>query len=377
MNSLKLKQIPVIDLSESNPTRCQFKYLNQAAILRPFSNPANLNYNPSPKGKKEARQAIQFYYRKKGIHVDLDRILLTASTSEAYTYIFRLLANSKERILVPKPSYPLFQFIVDLNDVTLDSYPLDHQENRWEINFKYLTDHIFDDTKAMIVVHPNNPTGSFIKKVESDKLIQIAKLKSLALISDEVFSDYAFENDSERITSFAGVSDILTFSLGGISKSLGLPQMKLSWVVVNGPEKLVKEAMNRLEIISDTFLSVNTPSQEALPIWFDMINEIQSEIKERIKTNLDWIIQITSNENRVKCFQPEGGWYVILKLLDQKNEEEWALEFLQKDRVFVHPGYFFDMEEELCFVISLLLPPDQFQEGCQRIFDRVKKIQNS
>ena len=371
LKSLKQKGESVIDLSQSNPTQCNFKYLTELDLLTPLARLANLDYQPSPNGKKEARQAIQTYYRQKGIHVDPERIFLTASTSEAYTHIFRLLTNPQDRILIPRPSYPLFHFIADLNDVALDPYSLRYEQNQWRLPINELTSSLHSNTKAVIVVHPNNPTGSFLKISEAAELIQVAKSKSLALISDEVFSDYGFENDSQRKSSFADTKEVLTFTLGGISKSLGLPQMKLSWIIVSGPEKVASEALERLEIIADTYLSVNTPAQEALTDWFGLQKQIQKEIKDRIHQNKTWLEQKIQGQSRIVYLKSEGGWYGILKLPNSKTEEEWILEFLEKDHVLVHPGYFFDFEEETYIVLSLLPECTQFQDGVNRILSRM------
>lgn len=370
LKSLKGQGVQVIDLSESNPTRCNFNYLSDLSLLKPLSHPNNLKYDPSPQGKKEARRAIQSYYQNKHIEVDSERIFLTASTSETYNYIFRLLVDPKDHILIPKPSYPLFHFIADLNDIELDHYQIHYENERWQINFKEIQN-THSNTKAVVLVHPNNPTGSFVKINEAQELIKIAKSKSLSLISDEVFLDYSFGHNSKRSTSFANTQEVLTFTLGGISKCLGLPQMKLSWMVISGPKAIVDQAIQRLEVIADTFLSVNTPSQEALPHWFSYQTQIQNEIKERIRSNQSWLKKQLPGSG-VTCLNSEGGWYAILKLPDFKGEEEWVLEFLEEDHVFVHPGYFFDFDEETYVVLSLLPECSQFQEGCNRLLNRVK-----
>lgn len=372
LKALKRQDASVIDLTESNPTRCNFKYLTDLDLLKPLSDVSNMNYHPSPKGKKEARQVIQSHYQEKGIPVEIERIFLTAGTSEAYHYMFRLLANAGDKILAPRPSYPLFQFIADLNDVELDSYRMKYENKLWRPDFSSVQIH--PDTKAIILVHPNNPTGSFLKTDEAEQLIRLAKSHSLALISDEVFSDYAFEANPNRVNSFSNTKDLLTFTLGGISKSLGLPQMKLSWIVLNGPEKTAREACERLELIADTYLSVNTPVQEALSFWFSQKLKIQNEIKERIAANRSWLANRTCSESSVSCLKTEGGWYAVLKLPDSKNEEEWALEFLERNLVYVHPGYFFDFEEGNYIVVSLLPESAQFQKGCERILNRINKV---
>lgn len=368
--SLKDQGVTIIDLSESNPTRCNFNYLTDLELLKLLSHPNNLKYNPLPQGKKEARQAIQSYYRNKQIQVDAERIFLTSSTSEAYNHIFRLITNPNDRMLIPKPSYPLFHFIADLNNIELDHYSIHYENGRWQINFKKIQN-THPQMKAVILVHPNNPTGSFVKANEARELIKIAKSKSLVLISDEVFLDYSFDHNSERFTSFANTQEVLTFTLGGISKCLGLPQMKLSWIVISGPEAIVSQAIQRLEVIADTYLSVNTSSQESLAHWFSYQNQIQNEIKQRISANQSWLAKQLSR-SEVSCLNSEGGWYAILKLPDFKSEEEWALEFLEKDHIFIHPGYFFDFDDEAFAVLSLLPDSSQFQEGCNRLLKRIR-----
>ncbi len=371
LKSLKRERVSILDLTESNPTHCHFKYLD-ANLLSPLSSSANLAYEPSPNGKQEARQAIQKYYAEKGIQIDEAQIFLTASTSEAYSHLFRLLTNAGEKILIPKPSYPLFHFIADLNDTQLDHYSLNYQNNRWQVDSDQLLGSVTSVHKAMIAVHPNNPTGSFLKTGEAKKLIKLASEKSLAIISDEVFSDYGFAEDPERWKSFADTKEVLSFTLGGISKCLGLPQMKISWIIVNGPKGLMNHAMERLEMILDTYLSVGTPSQAAIPYWFSQRNKIQSEIRERIVKNYASLEKIFLNSG-VSCLKIEGGWYGILKLPDFKTEEEIVLELLEKDHVLVHPGYFFDCEEGIYLVLSLLPESNSFQEGCERILQRLKQ----
>ena len=374
--TLKLKQaikrgFSLINLTESNPTCCQFQYLKKA-LLAPLNDSKNLCYRPSPKGLAEARAAVSAYYRKKGISVHPEQIILTASTSEAYSLIFRLITNPGDRVLVPQPSYPLFSFLSDLNDITADHYPIRY-DAKWQIDRSSLTQQCEPKTKAIILVHPNNPTGSFVKKGEFEKIIETAQKRSIAIISDEVFSDFAFSEDATKLKSCAECNDALTFTLGGISKSLGLPQMKLAWMIANGPKKVVREALARLEVISDTYLSTSTPIQNALGQWFKVKESIQKEILARLNKNLAFLRGETKL-SAVDLLHAEGGWYAVLRLPRIKSEEEWVLEFLEKDRVMVHPGYFFDFENEAYIILSLLPPPEIFGEGVVRILNRVSKL---
>ncbi len=370
LKTLRESGVQIFDLSESNPTRCQFEYLN-SMLLSPLLNPKNLSYEPNPKGTLEARRVIQNYYQEKNIHVDPEQIFITSSTSEAYSLLFRLFVNPSEHVLIPHPSYPLFDFLADLNDIQLDSYRLAY-DGVWHIDLESLRMACDSKTKAIVLVHPNNPTGSFVKKKELDEIAKLAYEKSIILISDEVFSDYSFLEDSERAPSFAVNQDALTFTLGGISKSLGLPQMKLGWIVATGLKELLRSSCERLEVVLDTYLSVNTPVQNALPSWFSMKKIIQNEIRNRIKKNLAFLTSRLFNSHPANCLKTEGGWYATLRIPKTLSEEEWVLEVLEKDHVYLHPGYFFDFEDEAYIIISLLPSPEIFNEAVSRILARIK-----
>ncbi|MBI5415716.1 MAG: pyridoxal phosphate-dependent aminotransferase, partial [Candidatus Omnitrophica bacterium] len=258
LDQLKKANISFIDLTESNPTRCGFGYPS-GRILRPLASDKNLRYEPQPQGSLEAREAVSRYYREQGHEVAVERIFLTASTSEAYSCLFRLLVDAGQEVLFPRPSYPLFQFLGDLNDVALNYYPLAYTDH-WHIDFAQMEGCIQPATKAVVLVNPNNPTGSFIKKDELSALNRICRAKNIPVISDEVFADFAFPGSKDAV-SLVNNDAVLTFVLGGLSKTLALPQMKLSWIIVSGPEELAQEACQRLEVIADTYLSVNTPVQ--------------------------------------------------------------------------------------------------------------------
>lgn len=368
LSKLRSANVDVIDLTESNPTRCGFDYPAEE-ILKPLAAKVNLRYEPQPQGHPEVRAVIAHYYQTKGFEVPAENIFLTASTSEAYSYLFRLLVNPQERILFPQPSYPLFQFLGDLNDVRLDFYPFVYQKE-WRIDSKNLKKLIRSDTKAIVLVNPNNPTGSFIKKDEQDMLNALCQQKNIPIICDEVFWDFAFDKSKHR-TSFAGNKHVLTFTLGGLSKTLALPQMKLSWIILSGPPGAAALARERLEMIADTYLSVNTPVQNALERWFSLREQIQGQIKERLQDNLDFLVQEISPAS-CSLLAPEGGWYAVLKIPGPKGEEELVLKLLREDHVFVHPGYFFDFpEEETHLVLSLLPLSVIFQKGVRRILKRI------
>ena len=360
----------ILDLTESNPTRCGFAFPSPK-IQKALLSPKNIFYEPSPQGLLRARERVALYYKKNGFHVSPAQIFLTASTSEAYAFLFRLLLEPGEAVLVPRPSYPLFQFLAEINDVEIKNYPL-HYDGSWQIDFDALKNAVTSKTKSLILVNPNNPTGSYVKKEELSKINRLAEEKRLALIADEVFWDYRIKA-GVPVAGFAQNSEVLTFTLNGISKILALPQMKIGWIVVSGPAKEVKAALERLEIIADTYLSVNTPAQNALSSWLLFKNGIQNEITGRLKKNYSTLKTLIQKSKTCEALSLEGGWYAVLRLPRIHSDEEWAIDFLEKDRVFVHPGYFFDFEKEGYIVISLLPRPRDFEEGMRRLLQRVNK----
>ncbi len=378
VDSLKRQHVPLIDLTESNPTRCGFRYLN-GQILKSFREKKNLAYHPDARGLLKTRAAVaQTYTRGQSIPTALtpkfinpNQIILTASTSEAYSFLFRLLANPGDEIVCPRPSYPLFHFLARLNDVRLRHYSL-VDNGGWEIDMESLKHACGPGTKAILLVNPNNPTGSYVKPRELAEILKFAKTRKIALISDEVFSDFYFHGEKKSVTSLASAKPYLGFTLNGISKSIGLPQMKLAWIIASGEKQVLNSALERLEIIADTYLSVNTPAQNALPAWFKSKNKIQSEIKTRLNENRNFL-QKALQDHACSLLKSEGGWYAVLRLPEIKTEEEWCLAFLKRDHVFVHPGYFFDFEREAYIVVSLLTPEKIFRKGIGKILRRIKQ----
>ena len=368
LEQFKKANVPIIDLTESNPTRCGFAYPFQE-ILLPLAFDKNLCYEPQPQGSLEAREAVARYYKQQGRDVPVERIFLTASTSEAYSYLFRLLVDAGQEVLFPRPSYPLFQFLGDLNDVALNYYPLVFT-GHWHMDFPQLEGCIHPATKAVVLVNPNNPTGSFIKNDELSILNRICRAKNVPIICDEVFADFAFPGSKDAV-SLAGNDAVLTFVLGGLSKTLALPQMKLSWIIVSGPEELANAACQRLEMIADTYLSVNTPVQNAVAGWLSSKDEFQGPVKQRTLDNLRFLEQAVKT-TKCQLLKPEGGWYAVIRVpLTKISEEEFILQLLGNNHVFAHPGYFFDFNQEGFLVLSLLPPSDIFKEGIQRIFRRI------
>ncbi|HOY09592.1 MAG TPA: pyridoxal phosphate-dependent aminotransferase [Candidatus Omnitrophota bacterium] len=353
----------ILDLTESNPTRCGFDVAGEK-LLGPLSVPANLSYQPCSQGLRTAREALCRSFLQRGVKVAPENIFLTASTSEAYSFVFRLLANPGETVLFPQPSYPLFQFLADILDVRLEPYPLRYDGKHWNMDLDILSRKASSAARAIVCVNPNNPTGNYVRKDQLHLLDDVCRCFDMALISDEVFYDYCFETAGRA--SLLGHPRTLTFTLGGLSKDLGLPQMKLSWIVLSGPEDQVREARRRLDVIADTYLSVNTPVQNALEAWLTLKPDIQRQITERIVSNRAYL-EASAQAAGLGIYPAEGGWYGVLQLPPGKSEEEWVLTLLERGHVLAHPGYFFDFEEEPVLVISFLPLPDHFRVGVDRI----------
>ena len=358
---------PVLDLTESNPTRVGLAY-PQAEILAALADATTLRYRPSPRGLDSARAAVAAYYRDRGTQIPDRSVLLTSSTSEAYAYLFKLLANPGDEILSPRPSYPLFEFLAGLESVRIRQYPLRY-DGVWHVDFDALEQAITPRTRGIVVVNPNNPTGSFLKRAELDRLDTLAVERGLAVLSDEVFRDYAFNEDTDRVSTLTGelLSDrprALTFSMSGLSKIAGLPQMKLGWIVASGPNR--DQVMDALELIADTYLSVSTPVQVALPRLLALSGGILEQIRERTASNLALLREAVHNSTAT-LLRAEGGWYAVLQMPRIRTEEEWTLKLLDEYGVLVQPGFFFDFESEAFLVLSLLPEPATFAEGVARL----------
>ena len=352
----------ILDLTESNPTRAGLAYPG-SELLAALTDLRALQYDPDPRGLLAAREAVAEYYAQRGVDVPVSRILLTASTSEAYSYLFKLLADPGDEILVPRPSYPLFDYLAAMESVRVIQYPLGY-DGVWHIDFNALASAITPRTRAIVAVNPNNPTGSYLKRMEWERL----QTFGLPILSDEVFSDFAFASDANRVTTLTGSSSTLTFAMSGLSKIAGLPQMKLGWIVAGGPDHAT--ALAGLEWIADTFLSVATPVQWALPRILAASAAVQEQIRRQTRVNLDHLIERTSAPGSpCRCLHAEGGWYAILEVPRIRTEEEWALGLLADSDVLVQPGFFYDFEGEAFLVLSLLTPPAVFAEGLRRILD--------
>jgi aspartate/methionine/tyrosine aminotransferase len=359
----------ILDLTVSNPTEAGI-HLDPEVVLGALVNPEAMRYDPQPRGLLEARKAVCHYYRESHEVFDFspDRLILTTSTSEAYTYVFRLLCNPGDEILVPKPSYPLFEFLAGLADVKVVPYPLIY-DHGWQIDFNSLYKAATAQTRAVIVVHPNNPTGSYVSTDETSGLNTLCRDYNLALIVDEVFLDYA--HDGAPRPSFVTNTTALTFTLSGVSKISALPQMKLAWLATSGPQELVDEAGARLEIIADTYLSMNTPVQLAAPVLLEQRKQVQPVLLDRLRVNLAELDGQLVRHPSCARLQVEGGWCSILRVPALGSDEDLAIDLVRKVGVVVHPGHFYDFSSEGHLVLSLITEPDKFSEGVARILQVV------
>ena len=351
---------PLIDLTESNPTRAGFEYPDY--LLSSLGDPRGLKYEPAPFGLIAARQAVAREYARRGLTVSPERIALTASTSEAYSLLFKLLTDPGDEVLAPRPSYPLFDHLAPLDGVVLRSYDLEYH-NGWHIDTSSVERALSARTRAVLVVSPNNPTGSFVSRQELKWLEGLCAEHGIALIADEVFADYQVRPgacvDAGRVLE---AGQALTFSLGGLSKSVGLPQIKLGWIAAAGPDDLVGDALSRLELICDTYLSVSTPVQAAAAELLSRAAVVRKQIQTRIAANYRTLADRIAGVPSCSLLVADGGWSAILRVPSIEAEEDLVVG-LVNEGVLVHPGYFFDLPRESFLVVGLLPPEDQFAEG--------------
>ena len=351
--------LPVADLTASNPTRCGFEY--DPGLLAALTDQRALDYDPQPLGLQRARESVCRYYADHGVQVEPGCVVLTTSTSEAYSFLFKLLCDPGDEIVVPQPGYPLFDFLAVLDDVRVTPAPLVY-DHGWQMEPEGFRRAVTAKTKAVVLVHPNNPTGHFTKQWEAEELARICRERGIALIVDEVFLDYGF---GEQAASFAaGLEGADVYVVSGLSKIAGLPQMKAAWIVATGPD--ANSAMARLEVIADTFLSMNAPVQGAIPAWIAGRERIQRQIRERVSANLAELDRQLEEVDVVRRLEAEGGWYAVLRVPAVRTDEEAVLELLQRG-VWVHPGYFFGMESAGWLVVSLLGPIEEFKTGVNRL----------
>jgi aspartate/methionine/tyrosine aminotransferase len=353
----------LFDLSASNPTECGFNY-NWQAISKSLAHVAALLYEPNPRGLIAARRAIATYHGAFGKKVALEDIFLTTGTSEAYGFVFRLLCNLGDEILVPEPSYPLLNFLADIHDVKLVRYPLLY-DHGWQIDFHALEQMITPRSRGVVVVNPNNPTGHFINANDVKRLNEVCSPHRMAIIADEVFLDFALA--AKRPPSFAANSDALTFTMSGLSKICGLPQMKASWLIIGGPKELRSEALARMEVIADTYLSMNTPVQLAIPALLKQRRGFQKQVMARVRRNLKELDRQLDGERACERLEVEGGWNAVLRVPAIRSDEDIAIRLLSEKNVYVHPGHFYDFPGDGFMVVSLIAPEKEFAEGIKRV----------
>lgn len=356
----------ILDVTESNPTRVGLPY--PPDLLAPLGDASSLAYDPQPFGLASARGAVAADFARRGVEVSLDRICLAASTSEAYAWLFKLLCDPGDRVLVPRPSYPLFEHLTALECVEASPYELE-ADGHWRIDVETVARQIDDRTKAVLVVSPNNPTGSVLHQDELDALADACARHGTALIGDEVFSDYRLDGQPVA-PSVVQQSQTLSFALGGLSKSVGLPQLKLAWIALAGPEPLVTRALAGLEIVADTFLSVSTPVQVALPALLERGGAVREAIRARTARNLQALAVAVAATPSITLHPPAGGWCAVLQVPAVRSEDALVLDLVEEDGVLVHPGYFFDFPREAVIVISLLPAPDTFDVAVGRVLAR-------
>ena len=353
--------LPIADLTASNPTRCGFAYPRD--LLEALADPRALDYDPQPRGNRQAREAVCRYYADHGAVVRPEQVVLTTSTSEAYSFLFRLLCDPGSEILVAQPGYPLFDFLAVLDDVALKAAPLIY-DHGWQIDAEGFRETITPATRAIVLVHPNNPTGHFTKPREAEELARLCREFDLSLIVDEVFLDYGLQDPGRSFA--AGVDGVPVFVVSGLSKIAGLPQMKAAWIMATGPEQA--QALDRIEVIADTFLSMNAPVQCALPKWLDGRAAIQGQIRERVAANLVALDCQLREVPEVSRLEVEGGWYAVLRIPALQPDEQTVLALLELG-VWVHPGYFFGMAESGWLVVSLLAESGEFSTGVTQLVD--------
>jgi aspartate/methionine/tyrosine aminotransferase len=354
---------PIADLTASNPTRCGFAY--DPALLAALADARALDYDPQPRGLLSARQAVCAYYAAHGVTLQPEQVVLTTSTSEAYSFLFRLLCDAGSEILVAQPGYPLFDFLAVLDDVKLKPAPLVYNHG-WQIDAEGFRRAVTPRTRAIVLVHPNNPTGHFTKSWEAAELARLCRELNLALIVDEVFLDYGFSGAGKSFAS--GMDGVPVFVVSGLSKIAGLPQMKAAWIVAAGPQAAT--ALDRLEVIADTFLSMNAPVQHALPAWLEGREAIQQQIHARVASNLAELDRQLARLPEVSRLEVEGGWYAVLRIPALRPDEQTVLALLERG-VWVHPGYFFGMADSGWLVVSLLGPEEEFSRGVAGLVDNL------
>jgi alanine-synthesizing transaminase len=367
----------LLDLTASNPTTIGLQY-REEELLRALANPEALRYEPKSKGLPAARAAIAGYYAEHGVMISPDDLILTTSTSEAYSFVFRMLCDPGDAVLVPTPSYPLFDFLAEIQDVKLFPYELVY-DHGWQIEPTSLFAAVDRaqtagaTCRAVLAVHPNNPTGSFLQARELQLLNDTCAMNDMAIVADEVFLDYGL--GTQPPLTCAANEEALTFTLSGLSKISGLPQMKVAWIAVSGPPSLKQDALARLEVIADTYLSMNAPVQLALPALLDERYNIQPQLMQRVRANLAEFDSQLAAQKLCHRLEVEGGWYAIVRVPARGSDEELAIALLREKNVLVQPGHFYDFVADGYLVVSLITPATEFAEGMKRLLELINTAQ--
>jgi aspartate/methionine/tyrosine aminotransferase len=368
---LRAAGTPLVDLTVTNPTLAGLRASSDVLAL--LADPDATIYRPEPLGTAEARESVAKTYTSAGWSVLEERVLLTASTSEAYSYLFKLLCNPGDEVLAPEPSYPLFDHLAALDSVTLRPYVL-RPPGAWSIDRPSLQEAIGSRTRAVLVVSPNNPTGSLLAPDDRDWLIELASAYDLAIVCDEVFAEYPLSASPTRRANFLDDARVLSFTLGGLSKLAALPQLKIAWTIVNGPACQVEAALDRLDVIADAYLSVSTPVQLGLPQLLRAGEGLRVRVLDRLRQNLATLDAAVAGCRSITFYRPDAGWSAVLRVPAIESDESLVLRLAEEAHVIVHPGYFFDFHDGTFIVLSLLPDPDQFSDGVSRLVRFVEAL---
>ena len=363
-DQLQAAGVEIADLTESNPTRVALTY--PVDLLEGLGRSGGLAYAPEPLGLSCARNEVADYLRRLALDVESSRIVLTAGTSESYSMMFKLLCSPGDEVAVPQPSYPLFEHLTRLEAVRAVPYPLEFH-GRWAIDLESLRAAVTTRTRAILVVSPNNPTGSFATTEDLNVVSALCREHGLALIVDEVFGVYPQASADRGPSVLDQPAETLTFVLGGLSKAVGLPQVKLGWTVVDGPGRLVDESLERLSLICDTYLSVSTPVQRAVGDLLDRGSGLTAQIANRVRRNYACLQRLVHQQPATTLLPAEGGWYAVVQVPSTQTEEALTLGLLERERILVHPGFFFDFPREAFLVLSLLPEPTLFKRSAARV----------
>ncbi len=356
------------DLTVSNPTDAAIEY--PAGLLDGLADPRALLYEPLPFGLPMAREAVSAEYARRGVRIPATHIVLTASSSESYALLFKLLCDPGESVLVPTPSYPLFEHLTRLDCVHALPYRTEYH-GTWTIDLEELRYSVDETTRAILVVSPANPTGAWLKRDELAALVELCAAHHLMLIGDEVFADYPIDPAPGAVRSVLDQGDVLTVSLGGLSKSVGLPQLKLGWMALRGPSALLQPALMRLEMAADAYLSVGTPVQVAAPGLLKAGHDVRLQIRQRVLGNYRQLLAAVDRHPAGQALRVEGGWSGVLRIPHTMPEDECVIRLLEQQHVLVHPGYFFDFPRDGYLVVSLLTRPDVFRSATDRLLTAV------